>query len=1171
MFVAIFIAATMMVGPSIRLGDHDLSPADSASAQTTSRVFTAGWGGFAGALKTLNPFVYTMGEEYAVIWPCYSFLIQNNEKGEMIGDLATKWVTTENGTVWHIWIVHTASFYDKNNPTVQQPLTVDDIIFTYWLAQNNSQAVFNYYFPELPGTGGRLIESMKKINNYEMEVKLRAPFAPFTSALAGIPIVPKYIWQNQAWNWANFKKGQIAPCIGSGAMYYGLNDLGTIGQVGQAELYANPTWFGTKEYGWQSHVYKYIIKSETDASNYQEYKDGLIDCIIAPTPAQYVDPSFPGQKFATSQGFVIYMSINQLSLEDRIAYDVGGMQDYNSQLVRDPVVAWALKRCVDKNSVVANDLLGAGSPADTLMPTFLPWAYHYGSTPGEVPIPNSGNTAGARQDLLNAGWHFTETGTDLLLTPDPNDEYTVYPLCKVGGTEVLRFRMFSPDNYPFWDGICRRIDTSAQSAGIDIIYGGPSPYNTAYNIWKTGDYELLVWDWWFFPPPIEPSLDVMEVYTSDAIGSDSDCNYHNASYDDLYYRSTLETDPVGRKALIDELQRIAYLDAGCWPIASRDVCYGIQTIGPKPLYNGQNWMNWGNWTTYPQLSVDAGYPWLFSRIYPQDNPSPTIQSFPDPDIAYTDASYHFTASVTDSIGTELLYRWNFGDGNMSAWSTSAAADWQYMHDGYYRAYMMVKENNTADGFYSYASLPLTVIDKTNRLPDMLAFTVWPSNPDSGTIVYFNGTARDLDGDPLAFTWSFGDNTSGVGMKVTHQFAAGAGIYTVNMSVNDGRVGLDPRPAKKGDTVQVALNRKPHIFVPDQPSVPYGLSFNFTISSWDDDSRDALRWTWVWGDGTSTSVTNTPYATHQYKFVRRYTMTVYADDLTGLSGHNVSDTGLVDVFRTDNNGPALTQYYVSSVIPMRLQPVVFTAKVTDPDGDIADVVFDFGDGSPTELVTQSSPNTTVSIVHMYLVVGEHFPSLTYTDGTVAPIVAYSDEFGWWMTVNNYFTVNLVAGWNFVSVPPVGYGYTAGMLGGVVDQVATWDPVAKVYTIWWSLFPEENDFAIEGSTGYWVLATAPGTLTLLGDIPTTPQTRAITVPSGGGWAIVGFNSFNTGWTASDIVDMYTGGVVDEVATWNPVAKGYTIWWSLFPEENDFPLVPGQAYWVLFTASGELTYTP
>jgi hypothetical protein len=138
------------------------------------------------------------------------------------------------------------------------------------------------------------------------------------------------------------------------------------------------------------------------------------------------------------------------------------------------------------------------------------------------------------------------------------------------------------------------------------------------------------------------------------------------------------------------------------------------------------------------------------------------------------------------------------------------------------------------------------------------------------------------------------------------------------------------------------------------------------------------------------------------------------------------------------------------------------------------------------------------------------------------------------------------------------------------VAAWDPTTETYTVWWSFFPEENDFAIEGSTGYWIYANAPVTLTLLGSIPTIPQERTITVP-GAGWAIVGFNSLSTAWTASDVVGMFTAGAVDQVAGWDPIDETYTVWWSFFPEENNFSLAPGQAYWVYFTASGTLTYMP
>jgi hypothetical protein len=99
-----------------------------------------------------------------------------------------------------------------------------------------------------------------------------------------------------------------------------------------------------------------------------------------------------------------------------------------------------------------------------------------------------------------------------------------------------------------------------------------------------------------------------------------------------------------------------------------------------------------------------------------------------------------------------------------------------------------------------------------------------------------------------------------------------------------------------------------------------------------------------------------------------------------------------------------------------------------------------------------------------------------------------------------------------------------------------------------------------------------LTLVGDTPTDTQSRTITVPSDGGWAILGFASLNTTWHARDIPAMYSvAGSITTVATWDPVTKAYTSWLSVIPTINNFALVPGQAYWILCGESGTLSYTP
>jgi hypothetical protein len=120
---------------------------------------------------------------------------------------------------------------------------------------------------------------------------------------------------------------------------------------------------------------------------------------------------------------------------------------------------------------------------------------------------------------------------------------------------------------------------------------------------------------------------------------------------------------------------------------------------------------------------------------------------------------------------------------------------------------------------------------------------------------------------------------------------------------------------------------------------------------------------------------------------------------------------------------------------------------------------------------------------------------------------------------------------------------------------------------------NDFTIDPSNGYWInVPSGTRTLTLVGDMPIATQSRSITVPSGGGWVIVGFASFNTSMHARDIPGMYSvAGSITTVASWNPVTKTYTSWLSVIPTVNNFALVPGQAYWILCGASGTLTYTP
>jgi hypothetical protein len=239
---------------------------------------------------------------------------------------------------------------------------------------------------------------------------------------------------------------------------------------------------------------------------------------------------------------------------------------------------------------------------------------------------------------------------------------------------------------------------------------------------------------------------------------------------------------------------------------------------------------------------------------------------------------------------------------------------------------------------------------------------------------------------------------------------------------------------------------------------------------------------------------------------------------------------------------------------------FVASATDLDGDILTYTWNFGDGT--------APQVGSAVSHTYLAAGLYTFTASVDDAHSHNVTASASA-----NVTGPFVLSLGTGWNFVSLPLVGYGYKASTLGLTNgDTVAKWNPATRVYQSHIVGVPV-NDFPIDPSTGYWInVPSGTRTLTLYGSVPTTTMSKTITVPAGGGWAIVGFASLKTTWHARDVPAMYSiANNITTVARYNPATMSYTSWLSTIPTVNNFLLVPGQAYWILIGASGTLTYAP
>jgi parallel beta-helix repeat protein len=177
---------------------------------------------------------------------------------------------------------------------------------------------------------------------------------------------------------------------------------------------------------------------------------------------------------------------------------------------------------------------------------------------------------------------------------------------------------------------------------------------------------------------------------------------------------------------------------------------------------------------------------------------------------------------------------------------------------------------------------------------------------------------------------------------------------------------------------------------------------------------------------------------------------------------------------------------------------------------------------------------------------------------------------------HFNLHLVPGWNFVSIPLVGFQYDASALGLMSgDEVAGWNSSLQTYDQDYivGLSPSSADFALNESTGYWIYANAYEDISLLmGNIPTSTQSRAIDVPSGGGWVAIGFSSYDAR-SASEIASLVTGANVLVVSKWDAATQEYIDYVVGFSDSAyDFVLSPGEACWIWVDGSGGvLTYTP
>ncbi|MBE0518001.1 MAG: hypothetical protein IH630_02090, partial [Thermoplasmata archaeon] len=210
--------------------------AEDATLSSTNGYVHVGW---LSEVVNWNPLNVEMVEDYVVCHLMYSTLFTYDQDWNgPVYDLATGYfqmVDSHTGKMTtYINITDTAYFRNVANPTdLSRPLTAYDVAFTFNLIKSNSGGAFRLYLSE--------VSNITAISDYM--VSMDTPYAKATllDDLAGIPIVPKYLWESYS-----KPLGSMSPenLVGSGPFIFDSYLKGSWYKFDTA-----PNYHGSADYG----------------------------------------------------------------------------------------------------------------------------------------------------------------------------------------------------------------------------------------------------------------------------------------------------------------------------------------------------------------------------------------------------------------------------------------------------------------------------------------------------------------------------------------------------------------------------------------------------------------------------------------------------------------------------------------------------------------------------------------------------------------------------------------------------------------------------------------------------------------------------------------------------------------------------------------------------------
>lgn len=337
-----------------------------------------------------------------------------------------------------------------------------------------------------------------------------------------------------------------------------------------------------------------------------------------------------------------------------------------------------------------------------------------------------------------------------------------------------------------------------------------------------------------------------------------------------------------------------------------------------------SYLNPGTYRTMLRVEDDSDSPCNFAshEIKVWVNAPPQAQAGEDVRAAVSQILTFSGDKSSDSDGEIVSYNWDFGD---SKKSLGKIVQHSFSTLGKYTVRLSVTDNANVSNSSQMDELVVIINDPpTARAGRDCKGAI-------GEVLNFDGSSSsDNDGAITDYIWDFGDGTRSEGKKTSHAYKK-SGKFTAVLLVQDDS-GTDSH--KSSDSLQVFINEPP-VAEAGQDQLVTASEVFFSAASSIDQDGEIVKYDWNFGDGsTGTGVT----PKHVYGETGRYQIKLTVTDNSGTKSNQSSD--LVNVI--------INEKPIADAGPDKKasigQQIVFDAAGSrDPDGEISEYIWDFGDG------------------------------------------------------------------------------------------------------------------------------------------------------------------------------------------------------------------------------------